>query len=215
MKINNILYIVIIAVLSLVSCSEDKLEGWSPKSKDYSGKFVYTQLDKVQNPKHGTLFISNTASNKKDEILIDVENVLKSKFNILGEMSDFKSVSDDFSKLTENMLNLDVKPKNAPTGANQTVSVDIDNCKVSLIEAKILKGKGTSVGGNKSDSIYLQFKLYKGKFNFESYLKPKNKNTDPDEFDWKFVSSQDIQGAKLDTLTLGGYRYTGFPEDNE
>ncbi len=200
----------------MVSCSEEKLEGWSPESKDYSGKFIFTELNDKNEPQdnHETLFISSTASNKKDEILIDIDKVLRSKFKITGEVSDFKSVSDDFSKLTENVLVLETKPENAPTGLNQTASVpDVPNVKVSLVEGKILKNLATSVGGNKVDSVYLKLNFYKGKLNFKSYLKPKSKETDPDVFDWKFESSEAISGAKTETLILGGYRYTGLPED--
>ena len=163
--------------------------------------------------------IYNTADNVLNVIWLDDHEdmfPLKSKFQLTGDATSFKSSSDDFATLDNNIYSTEDLPSPAPTATGQTVTEDEKwYIKATLLEGKIIPGAATSVGGNVSDSLYIKIKLYSGTATYTSYEIAEALRADPKvpEFRWRFTSA--THDPSMDEVyVIGGYRYTGMPEDN-
>lgn len=218
----KILYIALFFAASLLSSCSENVENWNPETSEYTGRFVFKVLNEdmtvVTHDYDGAeLSIFNTAANLENEIWVEdddhVEN-LKSKFFLTGTPSNFSSNSNNFDDLTNNILNTGV-PSSSPTAADQTVSVNRNDVRASLIEGKILKNAAKSIGNNTVDSIYMKVQFHAGILNFKSFEVPVDQRADPDveEFEWKYDSATE-NTADNRVIVIAGYRYTGLPEDN-
>ena len=218
----KIFYLISILTITIAfsSCKEE-LEIWDSETLEYSGRFVvdlYTD-DMTELIDDGYEFrIYNTSANVANEVWIDdIDGMfpLKSKFMFTGNSGAFKSSSEEFTKLTDNILSTYKLPTPAPTALSQTKSVvGKEYVKAVVLEGKILPLAATTVGGNKSDSIYMKVKLYSGTANYTSIEVPLALRKDPEkaEFKWKFESST-VDAALDETYAISGHRYSGMPED--
>ena len=218
----KIYYLICILTLGIAfsSCQEE-LEIWDSETLEYSGRFIvdlYTD-DMTELIDDGYEFrIYNTSANITNEVWIDdLDGMfpLKSKFMFTGNSSSFKSESEDFTKLTNNTKSTEALPKTAPTALGQSISVaEKEYIKAVVLDGKILPMAATTVGGNKTDSIYMKVKLYSGTAKYNSFEVPLPLRKDPEkaEFKWKFESAT-VDAALDETYAISGHRYSGMPED--
>lgn len=208
--------------LIFTSCQED-VEVWDSETLEYSGRYVVKLMDESMTTTYhdydGTeLRIYNTSANVPNEMWI--ENVisgmfsLKSKFFFTGTPASFKSTDTAFDKLTDNLPSVAV-PSKEPTAEGETTKVARDYLRAYVEDGKIIPKAVTTKGGNTADSLYIKLKLYSGTAIFTSRLKPENewKNPTTPEYSWK-LSSVTHDASKDEVIVIGGYTYTGFPEDN-
>lgn len=222
MKKTGLFILISLFALNFTACKEE-LEIWDSETVEYSGRYVFKLLDEEMTSTlidYGSyeIRIYNTSDNLPNIVWIeDGEAVfpLKSKFTLTGDASSFKSASEDFAQLDNNIVSTEEQPKPAPTAAGQTIDVEEkEYIRASILEGKILPDAATSPGGNKTDSLYIKIKLYSGTATYTSYEVPVVLRKDPEkaEFAWKFQSA--THNPDLDEVyVIGGYRYTGFPED--
>jgi hypothetical protein len=205
------------------SCQE-KLDNWYSETFAYDGRYVFKLMSEDMQDTYigyedgAEIYIYNTADNVAGAFwLEDQKSVfpIKSKFSVSGDASSFKSTSADFEQLSNNIFSIEELPRSSPTALNQTVTEGRDYTRASILEGKILPGAATSIGGNKSDSLYIKLKLLSGTATYESYELPASSWEDPEipEYGWKFKSA--AYDSSLDeTYVIAGYRYTGMPEDH-
>lgn len=208
-------------MLGFTSCFEE-LDNWESETFEYSGRYIIKLMSEDMQDTYvdgSEIQIYNTADNVQNIIwLDDHEDVfpLKSKFQLTGDATSFKSSSDDFETLDNNIYSTEDLPSPAPTAIGQNVTEDEKwYIKATLLEGKIIPGAATSVGGNVTDSLYIKIKLYSGTATYTSYEIPEALRADPKvpEFKWRFTSA--THNPDMDEVyVIGGYRYTGMPEDN-
>lgn len=223
-----ILYaIVAFFTFSFTSC-EKELDLWNSETLDYSGRFVFQLMSEdmqdVYMPYDGSeIQIYNTSNNVANEMWIDDIShfiPLKSKFSFTGTSDSFKSSSLEYDKLGDNIYAVNVVPTSAPTAAGQTTTINkfsatsTNYLNGAILEGKIIPNAATTPGGNKADSLYLKIVLHTGTATYTSYAVPVSLRKDPEkeEFAWKFQSST-VDPTRDETYVIGGYRYTGMPED--
>ncbi|MDD3901759.1 MAG: lipid-binding protein [Dysgonamonadaceae bacterium] len=216
------LYITLSSLILIFSSCMKELDSWNSETFEYSGRFIYKLMSEDMQDTYAEgseIQIYNTADNVQNVIWLDDHEdmfPLKSKFQLTGDATSFKSSSDDFATLDNNIYSTEDLPSPAPTATGQTVTEDEKwYIKATLLEGKIIPGAATSVGGNVSDSLYIKIKLYSGTATYTSYEVPEALRADPKvpEFKWKFTSA--THDPDLDEIyVIGGYRYTGMPEDN-
>lgn len=223
MKKTGLYILTALLIFSLSSCKEE-LEIWDSETLEYAGRYVFKLMsedmeDTYIDYEDGVeLQIYNTSDNKANEVWIDDFDEafpLKSKFKFTGNSSAFKSASEEFAQLSNNIYSTDELPDDDPTAAGETVTIDDkEYIRAVIMEGKILPKAATSIGGNKSDSIFMKVKLYSGTATYTSYEVPLELRKDPEkaEFSWKFKSA--THDADLDEIyVVAGYRFTGMPED--
>lgn len=210
-------------MLGFTSCFEE-LDNWESETFEYSGRFVFKLMSEDMQDTYVDydgyeIQIYNTAENVSNVVWMDDHGdifPLKNKFELTGNASSFKSVTEDFTKLSNNIYSTDDLPTPAPTAAGQTITEDEKGyIRASILEGKIIPGAATSIGGNASDSLYVKIKLYSGTATYTSYEVPEALRADPKvpEFKWRFTSA--THDPEMDEIyVIGGYRYTGMPEDN-
>ncbi|ADV45205.1 lipid-binding protein [Bacteroides helcogenes] len=221
-KTSAFIEILFASALFFASCQKD-VEVWDSATLDYSGRYVVKLMNEnmteTQHDYDGTeLRIYNTSANVANEMWI--ENIipdvisLKSKFFFTGSPTSFKSTSTEFDKLTDNLLSI-TAPSKEPTADGQTTEVKRKDLRAYVEDGKIIPKAVTTKGGNTADSLYLKIKLYSGTVTFKSQKKPESewKNPTVPEYSWK-LSSIAHDAGKDKTVVIGGYTYTGFPEDN-
>lgn len=219
----RILYLLsIFAVLLFISCMDEK-DNWYSATFEYSGRYVFKLISEDMTETYidyegQEIQIYNTVENVANKIwLEDGGDIfpIKNIFTLTGDASSFKSVSEDFAQLNYNIFSIDELPKPNPTAAGQTVEIEEkEYIKAAVLEGKILPGAATSIGGNKTDSLYIKIKLYSGTATYESYeiLESLRKDPEKPEFAWKFKSA--VHDSSLDEIyVIAGHRYTGMPED--
>ena len=216
------LYLLVILVFAFSSCKED-LEIWDSETLEYSGKFDYQLLSEdlqdVYVDYGSQLMIYNTASNVANEVWIDDEEnafPLKSKFTFTGNSLSFKSSTEDFAALTNNIYSVDNDlPTPAPTAVGQSVTEERGYVRAVILEGKILPKQATTIGGNTADSLYLKIKLLSGEVTYISYEVPLALRQDPEkeEFKWKY-STATYDSSLDEVYVISGHRYTGFDEDH-
>lgn len=230
MKKKNILLSLLglLIILSFGSCQKD-LEIWDSATRQYAGKYVYAIYSEDMSKQystyadHGELWIYNSAKNVPNEIWLQDEAGLiglKSMYTITGDASLFKSVSDAYESLPDNLKSVDDNPahnsalKAAPKSASDEKIVEASYVRSAILEAKIIPNAVTTKGGNVSDSIYIKLKTYGANVKFKSIVKPENTWAKPGvpEYAWKF-DSVTPNSENDETLIIAGYRYTGFSED--
>lgn len=224
----NIIYVSLFLLTIVLSSCEEDLEIWDSNTLEYSGTFFWELYNEDMTTKYVgydhdiQLLIYNTSSNIKNEVWFeDTDHIfpLKSKFFLDGTAESFKSTSESFDDLPNNILTVEDKdlglPGNKPTGLNQEVTEDRDYIRNTILEAKILKDAGTTISGNPVDSIYIKIKLYSGTVTYSSYSIPVELRTDPEveEFGWKF-SSATYDNSLDEIYVISGHRKTGFSEDD-
>lgn len=221
----NIFYIlgILIFTISVTSCQKD-LEIWDSETLDYSGRFVFKLMSEDMQDTYVDydgyeIQIYNTAENVPNVVWMEDHGdifPLKSKFELTGNASSFKSTTEDFAQLLNNIYSTDDLPTPNPTAAGQTVTEDEKwYTRATVLEGKILPGAATSIGGNSADSLYIKIKLYSGTATYTSYEIAEALRADPKvpEFRWRFTSA--TRDPAMDEIyVIGGYRYTGMPEDN-
>lgn len=216
------LYITISSLILIFSSCMKELDSWNSETFEYSGRFIYKLMSEDMQDTYAEgseIQIYNTADNVQNVIWLDDHEdtfPLKSKFQLTGDATSFKSSSDDFATLDNNIYSTEDLPSPAPTATGQTVTEDEKwYIKATLLEGKIIPGAATSVGGNVSDSLYIKIKLYSGTATYTSYEIAEALRADPKvpEFRWRFTSA--THDPSMDEVyVIGGYRYTGMPEDN-
>ena len=216
------LYITLSSLILIFSSCMKELDSWNSETFEYSGRFIYKLMSEDMQDTYAEgseIQIYNTADNVQNVIWLDDHEdmfPLKSKFQLTGDATSFKSSSDDFATLDNNIYSTEDLPSPAPTAAGQTVTEDEKfYIRAAVLEGKIIPGAAKSIGGNISDSLYIKIKLYSGTATYTSYEVPEALRADPKvpEFKWKFTSA--THDPDLDEIyVIGGYRYTGMPEDN-
>lgn len=210
------------------SCQQD-IDIWDSATLEYAGRYVIRVTNEegtsVEHEYDGAEFrIYNTANNVANEIWIEDNShilPLKSKFFLSGNATAFQSTQTAFDQLTDNLFTIVTPPFNssensvaAPTAADQSLSLPRPYLRAALLEGKIIQDAVTTKGGNIADSLYLKIKLYSGSANFTSVEKAKAEWKDPNVAEYKWVfKSVTHDPSKDKTLIIGGYSYTGFPED--
>lgn len=223
-KISAFFGIIFASSILLSSCQQD-IEIWDSETYGYDGRYII----KVMNEDMSTvtyeydgseLQLYNTAANQPNELWMEDMNhliPLKSKFTFTGTPNSFKSSETDFNKLTNNVLTTTAPETDeapAPTAENQTVDVLRDDLRATIIDGKIIAKAVTTKGGNIADSLYLKVKLYGGTATFKSKAKPKDQwqSSGKPEYIWELTSVKP-DPSKVRTIVIGGFRYTGFEED--
>lgn len=204
--------------LFFTSCQKD-VEVWDSATLDYSGRYVVKVMSEDMSETYadydGTeLSIYNTAANTVNEMWM--ENgwpTFKSKFFFTGNPTSFKSTDTEFDKLTDNLQAIKL-PTAPATAAGQTREEKRSNLRALIVDGKILPKAATTKGGNKADSLYLKVKLYSGTATFKTQETPKAGWKDPAKPEYKWVLLSVAHDATQDdVIVIGGYMYTGFPED--
>ena len=223
-KISTFIGIILASGLLLSSCQQD-IEVWDSETYGYDGRYVIKLMNEdmstVTNEYDGSeLQLYNTAANQPNELWMeDMQHLipLKSKFTFTGTPNSFKSSETDFDKLANNILTITApttKEAPAPTAENQTAEVPRDDLRATILDGKIIAKAVKTKGGNVADSLYLKVKLYGGIATFKSKAKPKDQWQNPNtaEYIWVFTAVRP-DPSKVRTIVIGGYRYTGFAED--
>lgn len=219
-KIRTFIGIFFASALLFTSCEQD-IEVWDSETLDYSGRYVIKLMNEdmstVYSDYDGSeLMIYNTSANVANEMwLEDMSHLipLKSKFFFTGSPVSFKSVNTEFDKLTDNLLAISL-PTAAPTAEGQTKEEARDYLRALVVDGKIIPEAVTTKGGNIADSLFLKVKLYSGKVAFKSLKKPEKEWANPTKPEYKWaLSSVSHDATKDEVIVIGGYRYTGFPED--
>ncbi|MBF6596656.1 MAG: hypothetical protein ITF98_00305 [Fermentimonas sp.] len=213
----------VISLLFTFSSCQEGLDNWNSETYEYSGRFVFKLMSEDMSVTYvdypdSEIQLYNTAENVVNNVWIDDHGgvfPLKSKFEFSGDASAFKSVTEDFEQLPENLLSTEDVPSEAPTAVGQTFTEEEQwYIKATILEGKILPDAATSIGGNMADSLYLKIRLYSGAATFTSYEISEALRADPNvpEFEWRFTSA--VPNPEMEeTYVIGGYRYTGMPED--
>lgn len=220
-KINMHVGFVFALVLFLTSCQQD-LKIWDSETLDYSGRYVVRLMNEDMSTLYhdydGSEFrIYNTSENIANKVWMeDVSQLipLKSKISLSGTPELFKSVDVNFDNLDNNQNAIGTDGVAAPTAEGQTVEVNRDYLRAAVLEGKIISQSVTTKGGNVADSIYIKVVLYSGKAVFKSHTKPEKDWKDPTQPEYAWSLSSLIHDASKDEIiVIGGYRYTGFIED--
>lgn len=208
-------------VLFLTSCQQD-VKIWDSETLDYSGRYVIKLMNEDMSKLYydydgSELRIYNTSENIANMVWMDDVSQLiplKSKISLNGTSELFKSADLDFNNLDNNINAIGADDEDPPTAEGQTIEVDRDYLRAAVLEGKIIPQSVRTKGGNLTDSIYIKVALYSGKAVFNSYLKPEKDWKDPTqpEYGWN-LSSLIYDASKDETIVIGGYRYTGFAED--
>ena len=212
-----------VCLLCMFTSCQEELDNWYSETFEYSGRFVFKLMSEDMSDTYidyegYEIQIYNTAENIQNNVWIDDHGLifhLKSKFVFTGNASSFKSVTEDFAQLPENIHSTEDVPSVVPTAAGQTYTEEEQwYIKAAILEGKILPKAATTPGGNQADSIYMKIRLYSGAATFTSYEVPVALRADPEvpEYAWKFTSA--VPNPEMEeTYVIGGYRYTGMPED--
>ena len=190
------------------------------------------------------LWIYNSAANVENEIIIDTKVAvvfdekgeiaeagfpIKGKFKITGEPSGFKGEDKAWNILGGTELN-NKEYSLIINGLLQTPSSSFLNdsnvgeefdaiqlyARISIEECKITPQGATTIGGNKSDGIYLKITTYCDYLVVESYETPQDTwaNHNKPEYGWRVKEGSRANADGFEKhWTLEGYRYTGYPED--
>lgn len=217
-KISTILGILFLCLTTFTSCEQDP-DNWDSEVLDYSGRYVVRLFDETGDVQYtdydgSEIQIYNTAANKANEVWIDDFNALipiKSKFFLNGTPAGFKSVEASYDDLTYSEYISGVSGAPAESGLTKRVE---SVYKAILLDGKITPGSFTTKGGNITDGIFMKMQLYYGVTTFESYELPADSWADPNtpEFAWKQVGMERYPDDD-EVVTIEGYRYTGFDED--
>lgn len=217
-KISTIFGILLACLATFTSCEQEP-DNWDSAVLDYSGRYVIRVFDETGETQYtdydGTeIHIYNTAANKANEVWIDDYNAVlgvKSKFFLNGTPDSFKSIDATYDDLTYSEYISGVS--GTPTKAGLT-DQEISVYKAILLEGKITPNSFTTKGGNTTDGIFMKMQLYYGVTSFESYELPAESWADPNtpEFAWKQVGMERYPDYD-EVVTIEGYRYTGFNED--
>lgn len=223
-KISAFIGLIFASSLLLSSCQQD-VEIWDSETYGYDGRYVIKLMNEdmstVTYEYDGSeLQLYNTAANQPNELWMeDMQHLipLKSKFTFTGSPNGFKSSETDFNKLTNNTLAItapSAQEAATPTAENQTAEVPRDDLRATVLDGKIMPKAAKTKGGNLTDSLYLKVKLYGGMATFKSKAKPKDQWQNPNkaEFIWELTSVKP-DPSKVRTIVIGGFRYTGFQED--
>ena len=230
----------------LTSCFKD-IDNWYTNTADFDGRYsVATTCDEYDDHnltiKDGNeLMIYNSAANISSQIIIDsyvavdkeagTRFHVKGKFNVTGSPANFKASESAPNIARSETLNDDefyvvdedgdpiAYPSDlgVPDGAGEVYGGIQLYSRVALDEGKITPLGATTIGGNKSDGMFLAITTYCEYLIIESYQIPQSQwaiSTVP-EFDWRIKEGSRTNAAGWEEhWTFDGYRYTGFPEDN-
>lgn len=199
-------------------------EGFDPRDPRNTKYYNRERASEVQ--------IYNTAADIADEIWLDYKYVnypFKGKFKVTGTPTSFSSSDVSPSETSRNYLiyNPDddewyqfVSDSAAffpeITAAGQTAQGRQLHTSVELLEGKIISLGTITPGGNVADSIYLSVKLHSDDIQFISIELDPLIWEDPDvpEYEWQIDPGSNQPDAALDEQwIIGGYRFTGYPED--
>lgn len=217
------LFSILSFAIAFSSCEED-LEIWDSETLEYSGRYVMKLMSEDMSETYidygdeVELRIYNTSDNIANEVWIDDQGgafPLKNKFTFTGNSSSFKSTSEDFAQLANNIKSTDKLPTPAPTAAGQTKTVDEkEYIRAAVLEGKVLPMAATSPGGNKADSLYIKIKLYSGTAIYTSEEVAVELRKDPEKAEFKWIFKSATHDAAMDEIyVVAGFRYTGMPED--
>jgi len=177
----------------------------------------------------------NSAANKANEVWFDDQDFLfpiKAKFTLAGTPEGFSSGL----AVNELVLSYSIDPDDVPEadqvdGKKVVMEMnDGDYYLAKIIEGKIIKD-GVIVRDDpqkpKADSIYVKFAFFGANFNYTvkrnikvkyvTRVIPTTPETDSAVYDTSFVYMRDANFFEVldpsDTLSIGGYRQTGFEVD--
>jgi hypothetical protein len=216
----------------------EEIDNWYTNTADFDGRFVVATTCKEYSSDNTTiadaneLMIYNSAANVKNEIIIDTHIAgfpIKGKFTVTGNTLEFSAtdavdnrsrsaeLSDDDFYVLE-----DGTPVASPSDLDDPEAAGIEYDGVQLyarlsVEAgKIIPKAATTIGGNVSDSVFVETTMYFDLVTIESYQIPEADWSDPNvpEYGWRVKAGSRTNAAGWEEhWTLAGYRYTGFPED--
>lgn len=226
-----------LVVVFFTSCFEE-VDNWYTNTSQYDGRFTVAMTCDEYSDDNTTitdgeeLLIYNSAANVENEIIIDASIAgihVRGKFQVTGDPQAFKGQNESSNLsykselLTSNGYyiyyngSLYDPAQNLPEEAGEEIDGIQSYARVSMEEGKITPLSKTTIGGNKSDGVYVNVTLYTDAFIFEGYETPQDTWANPKEpeFAWriKVGSRENFDGAE-EHWTLDGYRYTGYPEDN-
>lgn len=225
-------------VLLFTSCTEE-IDNWYTSTAAYDGRFVIAATCEEDDDDNTTIadgeemMIYNSAANIANEIIVDVHVAdgfpVKGKFNVSGDAREFTATTpvdnisrsaglsdDDFYVLE------DGTPVAYPSDLETPASAGIEYdgiqlyARVSVEMGKIVPDGATTIGGNVSDSVYVETTMYADYLTIESYQTPQDTWEDSTipEFAWRIKDGSRTNAAGWEEhWTFSGYRYTGFPED--
>ncbi|MEL7589583.1 MAG: lipid-binding protein [Prolixibacteraceae bacterium] len=224
-------------VLLFTSCMEE-IDNWYTNTSDFDGRFVVATTCEEYSSDNTTiadgneLMIYNSAANIENEIIIDTHvagHAIKGKFKVTGNTAEFTAaeVADNLSRssgLSDDDFYVlkNGAPDKYPSGLGDPESAGIEHegvqlySRLSLGNGKIIPKAATTIGGNVSDSVYVETTMYFDLVTIESYQIPEADWSDPNEpeYDWRVKAGSRTNAAGWEEhWTLAGYRYTGFPED--
>ena len=232
----KLVYISILSVMVLfTSCSND-IDNWYTNTAAFDGRFTVAKTCADYDDDNTTiedgeeLMIYNSAANVENEIMIDVHVAglpVKGKFDVSGTPSEFNATGA-VSNLGVTSLKDDGYyaiiqgdyQSASDLDTPEQAGVEYDGVQVyarlSLEVGKIIPDGATTIGGNVSDSVFVQLTTYNDQLVIESYELPQTEWEDPNipKYEWrvKANSRTNIDGEE-EHWTFEGYRYTGFPED--
>ncbi|MDR2466579.1 MAG: hypothetical protein LBD35_04225 [Prevotellaceae bacterium] len=225
----NLRIAAIIALCTLILSCQRELDNWHSETFDYSGRFVYAQEDAGLHIEDGyEIHIYNSSANIASEIWIDDASGLfpfKGKFKVTGAPADFSGEKTKNEKATLQFFNgsryvnftqASALAYRRPTAAGQRLDGYAEYAHVTLDAGKIIPNGATTIGGNRSDSLYLKISLHSSETEFVSYEIDSKLWTVPGvpEYEWKHDPDIDRHDPDADeSYELKGYRYTGYPED--
>ena len=190
------------------------------------------------------LWIYNSAANVADEIIIDTHIAanldddeegysIKGKFKITGSPADFKGTATSSnlyigSEVSDANNYYFYYPGYGFFLPSKWGDADADEvgeeyqgyqiyARITLEKGNITSQGKTTIGGNKSDGVYMKVTTYCDEVIIEGIETPKETWEHParPEYAWRVKegSRKNAEGWEEHWI-LDGYRYTGFPEDD-
>lgn len=237
-KIIYIISIVFVGI-SFYGCQQE-FKNWYSETAQYDGRYVVATTCEEDSDGNTSiedgveLKLYNTASNVADELWLETaiyEEPVKTKIKITGNSASFAS-NEVAANTKKNIYIYMLRPNGDPTVFSQANAVRDYGAatavyktfpgiqfytKIKVEEGKIIPNAATTIGGNKSDSIYVKVLAQSDFLTFESYQTPESswKVAGVPEFAWRLKAGGNTPAsADWDQhWTLAGYRYTGYPED--
>lgn len=226
-------------VLLFTSCMEE-IDNWYTNTAAYDGRFVIAATCDEYSSDNTTiedgeeLMMYNSAANIENQIIVDVHVAgfaLKGKFDVTGDAREFTATTpvDNISRAatyagadlyllsaTGDFTSTHPSTLAAPTTAGVERAAIQLYARLSLELGKIMPDGATTIGGNVSDSVYVETTMYADYLTIESYQTPQAGWADSTipEFAWRIKDgSRTNADGWEEHWTFSGYRYTGFFED--
>jgi len=219
-----------------IACEEDEDEVYSIDIKYGYELMIYNSAANVADEIIIDTYVGDIIEEYMDgdferyDVYTDDGAHIRGKFKISGSPAEFNGVAESENlylllpiTTANNYFSFNAQGRlaNPPTSKPTSAGLEINGIqfytRMSLETGKITPLGKTTIGGNKSDGIFVKLILSHDLLVYESYEIPQADWGDPTkpEYKWRVQEgSRENADGWEETWVFDGYRYTGYPEDN-